>query len=90
MIAEVGLGAAIELQPTGQTIVKLPAEIIQIDADNHPFVWTVADGKARKTYVTLGQNIGDMVQIAEGLKAGDKVICEGQQKVSNGMTVIND
>lgn len=90
MIAEVGLGAAIELQHTGQTIVKLPAEIIQIDADNHPFVWTVADGKARKTHVILGQNIGDMVQIAEGLKAGDKVICEGQQKVSNGMTVIDD
>ena len=69
------------------TTVTLPAEIIQIDADNRPFVWTVVDGKAQRTYVTLGQNIGDNVQIAEGLKAGDKVICEGQQKVSNGLEV---
>ena len=67
--------------------MTLPAEIIQIDADNRPFVWTVVDGKAQKAYVTLGQNIGDNVQIAEGLKAGDKVICEGQQKVSNGLEV---
>ena len=71
------------------TTVTLPAEIIQIDADNRPFVWTVARGKAQRTYVTLGQNIGDNVQIAEGLKAGDKVICEGQQKVSNGLEVNN-
>ena len=69
------------------TTVTLPAEIIQIDADNRPFVWIVVDGKAQRTYVTLGQNIGDNVQIAEGLKAGDKVICEGQQKVSNGLEV---
>ncbi len=69
------------------TTVTLPAEIIQIDADNRPFVWTVARGKAQRTYVTLGQNIGDNVQIAEGLKADDKVICEGQQKVSNGLEV---
>ena len=69
------------------TTVTLPAEIIQIDADNRPFVWTVVDGKAQKVYVTLGQNIGDNVQIAEGLEAGDKVICEGQQKVSNGLEV---
>ena len=67
--------------------MTLPAEIIQIDADNKPFVWMVVDGKAQKTYVTLGQNIGDAVQIIDGLKIGDKVICEGQQKVSNGLEV---
>lgn len=65
----------------------LPAEIVQIDADNRPFVWTVVDGKAQKTYITTGENIGDKIAIASGLKQGDKVICEGQQKVSNGMEV---
>lgn len=87
MIAEVSLGAAVGLQHTKQTVTTLPAEIIQIDADNRPFVWTVVDGKALKTEVNLGQNIGDMVQIVDGLTAGDKVICEGQQKVSNGLEV---
>lgn len=88
MIAEVHLGTMGTSQHKEQSIT-LPAEIIQIDADNRPFVWTVVDNKAKKAYVTLGQNIGDNVQISKGLKAGDKVICEGQQKVSNGMKVNN-
>lgn len=88
MIAEVHLGTMGTSQHKEQSIT-LPAEIIQIDADNRPFVWTVVDNKAQKAYVTLGQNIGDNVQICKGLKAGDKVICEGQQKVSNGMKVNN-
>jgi len=88
MIAEVHLGTMGTSQHMEQTIT-LPAEIIQIDADNRPFVWTVVNDKALRTYVTLGQNIGDNVQITEGLMAGDKVICEGQQKVSNGMKVNN-
>ena len=88
MIAEVSLENMTESLPTEQAI-ELPAEIIQIDADNRPFVWTVIDSKAHKAYVTLGQNRGDNVQISEGVKAGDNVICEGQQKVSNGMKVDN-
>ena len=83
MIAEVTTAA----EGATATTVTLPAEIIQIDADNRPFVWTVVDGKAQRTYVTLGQNIGDNVQIAGGLKVSDKVICEGQQKVSYGLEV---
>lgn len=86
MIAEVSLENMTESLPTEQAI-ELPAEIIQIDADNRPFVWKVVDGKAQRTYVKFGQNIGDNVQIVDGLKAGDKVIYEGQQKVSNGMAV---
>lgn len=69
------------------TAIALPAEIIQIDADNKTFVWTVVGGKAQKTYITIGENIGDRIAVSSGLKEGDKVICEGQQKVSNGVEV---
>ncbi len=86
MIAEVMMGDTAQPAAIGQTIA-LPANIIQIDADNKTFVWTVAGGKAQQTYITTGDNIGDGVQITNGLKAGMKVICEGQQKVSNGMKV---
>ena len=81
MVAEVGLPA------TSASLIALPASIIQIDADNKPFVWKTNNGKAEKAYVTLGVNVGDDVQISAGLHAGDKVICEGQQKVSTGMRV---
>ncbi len=86
MIAEVMMGDTAQPAAIDQTIA-LPANIIQIDADNKTFVWTVAEGKAQQTYITTGENIGDGVQITSGLKAGMKVICEGQQKVSNGMKV---
>ena len=74
-------------QPQHAGVITLPANIIQIDMDNHPFVWTVVNGKARRTSVELGQNTGDNVQIVSGLSYGSKVIVEGQQKVSNGTKV---
>ncbi len=66
--------------------IFLPANIIQIDADNKRFVWCVKDGKAVKTYVTTGANAGENITITDGLTAGDEVITEGQQKVSSGMS----
>ena len=69
------------------SVIALPANIIQIDIDNRPFVWTVVNGVARKTNVTLGESVGNNIQIVGGLSSKDKVIIEGQQKVSNGMKV---
>ncbi len=70
-----------------RTCVSLPATIVQIDADNKPFVWIVQDGKAEKRIITVGDNSGDNVMVTGGLNTGDKVIVEGQQKVSTGMQV---
>jgi len=67
--------------------ISLPANIIQVDIDNNPFVWTVKGGKAKKVYVVLGDDIGDRTMIESGLSHGERVIVEGQQKVSNGMKV---
>ncbi len=89
MIAEVKTHHR-HLSVGGKSDYALPAEMIQLDVDNRLFVWRVVDGKAQKAYVTLGQNIGDNVQIVEGLSAGDKVICEGQQKVCTGIAVTID
>ncbi len=67
--------------------LSLPANLIQIDIDNRPFVWTVADGKARKVKVVLGENVGENVIIKAGIQQGDQVIVAGQQKVSQGQKV---
>lgn len=91
MIAEVTTDAGNNSQQPStvspQTSIVLPAGIIQLNADNRTFVWTVVNGKAKKTFVTTGENIGDKVAIVSGLHAGDKVIIEGQQKVSTEMAV---
>lgn len=93
MIAEVNTGsgtasADAQAQPsTRETVITLPPSVIELNSDNRTFVWTVSDGKAQKTFVTTGQNVGDKVEIVSGLHQGDRVITLGQQKVSSGMEV---
>lgn len=82
MIAEVGT-----TERGGSSTIALPAGIVQIDSDNRTFVWTVVGGKAHKSFITTGENIGDRVSVAGGLSNGDRVIVSGQQKVSSGMEV---
>ncbi|MBV9129162.1 MAG: efflux RND transporter periplasmic adaptor subunit, partial [Verrucomicrobia bacterium] len=45
------------------------------------------DGKAEIRAVTLGEIYGQMVVVKEGLKAGDKVVLEGFQRVRQGIPV---
>lgn len=67
--------------------MSLPANVIQIDVDKAPFVWVAENGKAKRKTVELGDNVGANIIIKSGLNADDKVIVEGQQKVSTGMAV---
>lgn len=82
-----GMVCDVYLQGPTTASLTLPANIIQIDLDNRPFVWTVVGGVAQRRYVTLGESVGDDIEIAGGLSPHDRVIVEGQQKVSNGMKV---
>ncbi|MCI6619294.1 MAG: efflux RND transporter periplasmic adaptor subunit [Prevotella sp.] len=65
----------------------LPANLVQIDVDNKPFVWIVEQGTARRRSIVLGDNIGENVIVSSGLTEGDEVIVAGQQKVSDGQKV---
>ena len=82
MVCQVGIR---ENQVTQSIVV--PANIIQLTPDNKTFVWTVKGNKAKKTYITLGENLTEGVKVESGLAIGDKVIIEGQQKVSTDMTI---
>jgi multidrug efflux pump subunit AcrA (membrane-fusion protein) len=46
-----------------------------------------ADNKAHKHPVSLGLVTHDLVQILEGLKAGDQVIVRGQDGLPDGATI---
>ncbi|MCI6642596.1 MAG: efflux RND transporter periplasmic adaptor subunit [Alloprevotella sp.] len=67
--------------------LTVPLEVVQIDSDNRHFVWTVTKGKAHKTYISTGQTLGERVCVSQGLSEGQQLIVEGQQKVSEGMSV---
>jgi membrane fusion protein (multidrug efflux system) len=52
------------------------------------FVWLIGDGnKASQRPVRVGEVIGSDVLVLEGLKAGDRIVVEGLQKVREGMVV---
>ncbi len=52
------------------------------------FVWIIdADNKASQRAVKVGETIGENVMILEGLKAGERIITEGTQKVREGTPV---
>jgi len=52
------------------------------------FVWVISpDNKAVQRPVTVGRQIGGELLIDAGLKAGDRIVVEGLQKVRDGLTV---
>lgn len=67
--------------------MTLPANVLRIDENNRTFVWLAVSGKAHKRYVTTDGSVEQGVVIAGGLQAGDKVISDGSQKVSENTKV---
>lgn len=64
--------------------VVVPATAVRQSSEGS-FVWLLnADQTVSKTAVKTGQATGVQVQITEGLKAGDKVITEGGDRLRDG------
>src|SRR5262249_42135951 len=52
------------------------------------FVWIIGtDNKSTQRGVTVGDAVGGAMLILEGLKAGDRIVVEGLQKVREGAVV---
>jgi RND family efflux transporter MFP subunit len=70
-----------------QTGILVPRQVVQLDSENRHFVWVNASGRAERRMVELGDFVGDRVVVASGLTDGDQLVVEGQQKISDGMSV---
>lgn len=66
--------------------IVVPANAILINNEGK-FVWVVDRGRATRRQVILDGYSGRGVIVSEGLQAGDSIIVEGYQKVSEGMKV---
>ena len=64
----------------------MPANAILVNEDGR-FVWVAEEGRATRRNITISGYSGSGVIVSEGLQAGDVVIVEGYQKVSEGMKV---
>jgi len=67
--------------------VLIPDESIVITPQGDRVVFVVIDGKAFSRAVSLGIEHNRMVQITEGIKAGDSIIVSGHQRLRDGMEV---
>lgn len=54
------------------------------------YVYVVRDGQARKQPVKLGMRVGQNMEVEDGLKAGEKVVIMGQQKLIDGSAVTTE
>jgi membrane fusion protein, multidrug efflux system len=72
--------------------IVIPSNIIQQDADGNKFVFVVANSKnnmgiAKKAIIKTGQNANSITEIVSGLTAGDIIVTEGANAVSEGIKV---
>lgn len=70
--------------------IVIPMNCVELDTDNTRFVWVVVGGKAHRRNITIGDFAGGGIQIVAGLSAGDRLITDGAQKVSEGMKVTEE
>ena len=61
------------LDPGAGSGVLVPRTAIRDDRGT-PFVWTVTDGRAHRTPVTVGRDFGDRVQVTTGLQGTETVV----------------
>lgn len=91
MVSQVNLAKiGVSLSSDNGMAIVIPASIVQIADDNSRFVWVDEDGKAVRRSITLGEYQSNGVIITSGLKHGDRLIVEGQQKVCSGTNVKNE
>jgi multidrug efflux pump subunit AcrA (membrane-fusion protein) len=76
-------------QATDTKQLTLPVTAVQKKASGKLFVWSVDEyNKAHRTDVTIGATMGNRIVITSGLNAGQRIVTEGYQKLSEGTKVI--
>ncbi len=86
-----GQFARLQLQTgDGGTALMVPEQALMQDGQTR-YVYTVVDGKAKRTPITTGTRVPGFFQVVDGLKAGDVVITAGQAKpmMQDGMPVVS-
>jgi len=64
--------------------VVIPIGLVRNTAGGQKFVWGVENGRAKRMVIKTGVAKGNGVEVESGLSAGDSIVAEGYQKVSEG------
>ncbi len=71
-----------------QNNIQIPLTAIVVEGDDK-YVWVVQKDSMQvtKRAIKIAQDIGETIQVLEGLDAGDKIVSAGVSYLSEGMTV---
>jgi len=69
-----------------QNVVLIPEEAL-VPIGDRQFVYAVVDGRVQRRPVQIGARQAGIVEVRDGLAAGDQVITRGTQKVREGAPV---
>lgn len=81
-----GMFARVRLQLSNAEALMVPETALSPSGDTQ-YVFKVEQGVARRVPVKIGLRREGMVELEEGVQAGDQVIVSGLQKVSDGAAV---
>ncbi|MBU2650512.1 MAG: efflux RND transporter periplasmic adaptor subunit [Bacteroidetes bacterium] len=83
-----GMIANIQI-PSGETsmLITIPGYSILSDASGHTYVYVIKDGRAAQRYVRTGSVSENEVIIVDGIREGDELVIEGQNKLYEGASV---
>ena len=72
--------------------ILIPQSIISENAEGEQYIYVLENQEdekavAKRVIIKTGQSQGDVIEVLEGLKAGDSIIQEGARSVKDGQTV---
>jgi RND family efflux transporter MFP subunit len=84
MVCDVNLGIT-----ATKDILTVASQAVDKDRDNNTFVFVVDTEQkiAKKRIIHIGNYVNDNIEILDGLSVGEKVVCEGKQKLSDNCKV---
>jgi RND family efflux transporter MFP subunit len=86
-----GMTAEVQIKtPKTEQSISIPAEAILHEIDNSSYIF-IADTiktQAFKRKISLGGIFGNNIEVVSGLASGELVVVSGQQKLSNGSSII--
>lgn len=81
-----GMLMTVTIESAARTAPAVP-ELALVGEGENRFVFTVENGKAKRVQVRTGLRQDGLVEIVDGLRAGQRVVTEGVVKIADGQSV---
>lgn len=81
-----GMLLTVTIEAAARTAPAVP-ELAVVGEGEETFVFVIENGKAKRVKVVTGMRQGGLVEIRQGLKAGQRIVTEGVVKIADGQQV---